>query len=581
MSKKIKSNWRKRLMLKIAAACCGLTLMTGIAATASVEAAAFPPVRNTTEGLAMSSRTEADIVGQEILKKGGNAIDAAVAVGYALAVVHPSCGNIGGGGFAIIHTADGKDLALDFREKAPAKATRDMYLDANGEVIPDASIVGHRAAGVPGTVKGMSEMLSKYGTMSLAEVMAPAIKLADKGFTISHHEAYEMKEAQGLFEKFDATKKYFMKADGTTYKDGELIVQKDLAKTLRTIAKEGPDAFYKGKVADLIVADMEKQGGIITKQDLADYNTVWRDPIKGSYRGYGIVSMCPPSSGGIHILEILNVMENADVAAMGPGSAAKIHLMAEAMRYAYADRSKYLGDPDFVKVPIAELTDKAYAKSIYNKIKADKATPSSEVRPGLELPEGTHTTHYSVADKYGNAVAVTYTINSLYGSGAAVEGAGFLLNNEMDDFAAKAGVPNQFGLVGSDANCIEPAKRPLSSMSPTIVTKDGKLFMVVGSPGGSRIITTVLQTISNVIDHKMNVSEAVAYPRVHMQWLPDELRIEKNGVTPDAAEKLKAMGYDLKVKDYMGDVNAIVVDRDHGVFYGAHDPRSYADESAI
>lgn len=354
-----------------------------------------------------------------------------------------------------------------------------------------------------------------------------------------------------------------------------------MAKTLKAIAKNGPDAFYKGEIASIIAADMKKNGGLITEEDLAQYSAVWRTPVKGTYRGYEIMSMCPPSSGGTHIIQILNIMENTDVKAMGPGSADKIHLMAEAMRYAYADRSLYLGDPDFVSVPVAELTDKAYAKKIFDKIDKYKAVPSSVVKPGLEIPEGSNTTHYSVADKYGNAVSVTYTINSLYGSGAAVEGAGFLLNNEMDDFAAKAGVPNQFGLVGSDANCIEPQKRPLSSMSPTIVTKDGQLFMVVGSPGGSRIITTVLQVISNVIDHGMNISEAVSYPRIHMQWLPDELRVEKFGLTADTEAALKNMGYDIKVKDFMGDVNAIMFDHENGIFLGTHDPRSKIDESAI
>lgn len=570
---------KTRIWKKASAALCALSIAAAFINTNNALAAAYPPDYNNKEGMVLTTSPEADAVGQAVLQAGGNAIDAAVAAGYALAVTHPSCGNIGGGGFAIIHLADGTDTCIDFREKAPLAATRNMYLDANGKVIPDESLFTYRAVGVPGSVAGFSAMLDKYGTKSLASVISPAIKLAKDGFTISRHEAYIMNEHKELFKKFTSTPKYFLKPDGSTYMAGENFKQPTLAKTLAAIAKEGPDAFYKGKIADMIVADMAKNGGLITKEDLANYKAIWREPVKGSYRGYGIVSMCPPSSGGTHVLQILNVMENADVAKMGAGSAANIHLMAEAMRYAYADRSEYMGDPDFVKVPVEKLISKNYAKEIYAKISPDKATPSSEVRPGLEIPEGSNTTHYSVVDKYGNAVSVTYTINSLYGSGAACDGAGFLFNNEMDDFAAKAGVPNQFGLVGSDANCIQPEKRPLSSMSPTIVTKDGKLFMVVGSPGGSRIITTVLQTISNVIDHNMDIAEAVAFPRIHMQWLPDELRIERNSVNSDTAAKLKAMGYKLTVKDFMGDVNAIMVK--DGVFYGSHDPRSKNDASAI
>lgn len=571
---------KSRSLAKVAAAACTVCLLAGGYVLPKVEAAAYPPLRNP-NGMVLSTSDLADAVGQKVLADGGNAIDAAVAVGYALAVTHPAAGNIGGGGFAVIHLANGDDVALDFREKAPLAATRDMYLDAEGNVIPNASIIGHKAAGVPGSVAGMSAMLEKYGTKSLAELIQPSIDLAEKGFVITHHEAGALKEVKELFATFKASQKYFLKADGNTYAEGDIFTQADLGKTLRAIAKGGPDAFYKGEIASLIVADMEKNGGLITKEDLAQYKPVWRTPVKGTYRGYTIASMCPPSSGGTHIIQILNIMENADVKAMGPGSSAKIHLMAEAMRYAYADRSQYLGDPDFVTVPVDKLTDKAYAAKIFHKIKEDKATPSSSVKPGLDIPEGSNTTHYSVADKMGNAVSVTYTINSMYGSGAAVDGAGFLLNNEMDDFAAKAGVPNQFGLVGSDANCIEPQKRPLSSMSPTIVSKDGELFMLVGSPGGSRIITTVLQVISNVIDHGMNISEAVSYPRVHMQWLPDELRVERFGISADTRDALTEMGYTVKVRPYMGDVNAIMFDHENGIFLGVHDPRSKIDEASM
>lgn len=536
----------------------------------NIYAASYPPVKNTKDGLAISSNVLANEIGQKVLEEGGNAIDAAVAVGYALAVVHPAAGNIGGGGFAVIHLANGENITLDFREKAPLKATRDMYLDESKEVIQDSSVIGYLAAGVPGTVAGMSEMLDKYGTKKLSDLIKPAIQLAQNGFKITDRQAETMLEVKDEFAKFASSKKYFLKSDGSTYKGGELLVQKDLAKTLKLIQKEGPKAFYEGAIADLIVKDMEKNGGIITKEDLKNYKPVWRKPVVGNYRGYDIISMAPPSSGGIHIIEILNIMENANIGDMGFGSISTISLMTEAMRQAYADRSEYLGDPDFVKVPVEKLIDKDYAKSIFKKINLNRATPSKNVRPGLGK-ESNNTTHYSVADKWGNAVSVTYTINASYGSAAAVDGAGFLLNNEMDDFSIKPGVPNIYGLVGGDANAIEPNKRPLSSMSPTIILKDGKLFMVVGSPGGARIITTVLQVISNVIDHKMNISEAVSAPRFHMQWLPDEIRIEKFGMTKDTIKALENKGYKIVELPDMGDVNAILID--NGIFYGTMDPR--------
>lgn len=539
-------------------------------------AAAYPPLKDTGSGMVVSSHELANAIGKAVLDDGGNAVDAAVAVGYALAVVHPAAGNIGGGGFAVIHMADGTDSTLDFREKAPLAATRDMYLDKAGEVVPGLSTLGYKAAGVPGTVKGMSAMLEKYGTKKLPDLIAPAIKLAEEGYRINARQELSLAEFREDMAKFASTRKYFLKPDGSSYKEGELFVQKDLAECLKLIAGQGPDAFYKGRIADILVADMVKNGGLITKQDLAGYHVVWRKPIKGSYRGYEIVSMGPPSSGGAHIVQMLNIMEHADLAGFGPSSSSTIFLMAEAMRRAYADRSEYMGDPDYVKVPVDALTSKEYGRQIYDKILANwaRATPSSEVKPGLPLREGSNTTHYSVVDKAGNAVAVTYTINESYGSATAVMGAGFLLNNEMDDFSAKAGVPNIYGLVGNDANSIAPEKRPLSSMSPTIVLKNGKLFMVCGSPGGSRIITTTLQVISNVIDHGMSISEAVMAPRFHMQWLPDELRVEKYGLVKDTEDALKAMGYDIQVKAPMGDVNAILVDHESGVIYGSGDPRA-------
>jgi gamma-glutamyltranspeptidase/glutathione hydrolase len=539
------------------------------------DAASPAPIKGGPGGLVLSSHALADAVGQKVLDDGGNAVDAAVAVGYALAVVLPAAGNLGGGGFAIIHNAGKDTTAIDFREKAPLAASRDMYLDADGNVIPDASTVGYKAAGVPGTVKGLNAMLAKYGTKSLPEIIAPAIKLAEEGFATNMFGEVTMAEYAERFALFESSKKYFLKPDGSTYKNGEIFAQKDLAEALKRIASGGDDGFYKGETARLIADDMAKNGGLITLKDLEEYNVAWREPVKGTYRGYDVVSMSPPSSGGTHLIQILNVMENVNIGELGFASSEALRVMTEAMRYAYADRSEYMGDPDFVKVPVSELTSKSYAKSIYDKIAASKgATPSSEVKPGLaQLKEGSNTTHYSVVDKNGNAVSVTYTVNDWYGSGAAVMGAGFLLNNEMDDFAAKAGVPNIYGLVGSDANSIAPGKRPLSSMSPSLVLKDGKLFMVAGSPGGSRIITTTLQVISNVIDHGMNISEAVQAPRVHMQWLPDELRVEKYGLSKDVADKLEAMGYKVSVQEPMGDVNAIIVDPATGAISGSHDPR--------
>lgn len=536
--------------------------------------ASYPPITDLKgNGLAVSTHELADAIGQRVLDSGGNAIDAAVAVGYALSVVHPAAGNIGGGGFALIHLANGQNIALDFREVAPKKATRDMYLDKNGEVVEDLSVVGYLAAGVPGTVKGMSAMLDKYGTKKLAELIAPAIELADKGFAITERQAQTMLEARSNLAKFASSKKYFLKPDGTPYKQGEKLVQKDLAKTLRLIADKGADAFYKGEIAAMIEADMKKNGGIITKDDLASYEVAWRKPVEGTYRGYKILSMSPPSSGGTHIIQILNTIENTNIAQYGYQSSQAIHIIAEAMRQAYADRSEYMGDPAFVKIPLDKLLSKEYAKEIYAKI-TPNATPSSQVKPGLgPIHEGNNTTHYSVADKWGNAVSVTYTINGSFGAYAAVDGAGFLLNNEMDDFSIKPGVPNQYGLVGGDANAIAPGKRPLSSMSPTIVLdKSGKLYMVVGSPGGARIITTVLQVIINVIDYKMDIARAVESSRFHMQWLPDELRLEAFGLGQDTKDSLTKMGYKLVELPDMGDVNAILIDS--GKMQGAHDPRT-------
>ncbi|WP_104682807.1 gamma-glutamyltransferase [Helicobacter felis] len=549
-----------------------VVLWASVGIASSVLAASLPPIKG--RALALSSHPLADKIGQKVLDEGGNAIDAAVAMGYALAVVHPVAGNLGGGGFAVIHLANGENITLDFREKAPLGASRNMYLDKNGNVIPKLSTDGYLAAGVPGTVAGLEAMLKKYGTKKRAVLIQPAIELAQKGFRLTQRQGETMLDAKPRFAKYASSRKYFLKKGLVAYSAGDLLVQKDLAKTLTLIKNGGAQAFYKGPIADLIAKDMAKNGGIITKKDLASYQVVWRKPIEGSYRGYKIISMAPPSSGGTHIIEMLNTMENANIHDLGFGSSKTIHIMAEAMRQAYADRSVFMGDPDFIDVPTARLTDKDYAKKIYQGIPKDKALDSAKINPGLgQIHEGKNTTHYSVADKWGNAVSITYTINDYYGSAAAINGAGFLLNNEMDDFSIKPGVPNLYGLVGGDANAIEPGKRPLSSMSPTIVLKQNKVFMVVGSPGGARIITTVLQVISNIIDHGMNISQAVSAPRFHMQWLPDEIRTEPFGMVKDVQENLEKMGYKIVVKPVMGDVNAIVVDQKSRLMYGAQDPR--------
>jgi len=561
----------RRFILIFCALVIGISL---VASVPHVQAASFRPEKSTNGAVIATSKFATD-AGMQVLRAGGNAIDAAVAVGYTMATTHPVAGNLGGGGFAIIRTADGKIYSLDFREMAPGKATRNMYLDSAGNVVPKLSLDGYLAAGVPGTMAGMSAMLERFGTKKLHDLMQPAIKYAEKGFIVSARNAETFKEHQPRLAKFASSRKYFLKPDGSTYKEGDLLVQKDLGKTLRAIADHGPKAFYEGNIADLIEKDMKANGGIMTKDDLKRYKAVWREPVRGTYRGYEIISMGPPSSGGTHIIQVLNILEGFDLKAMGPNSAAAVNVMAEAMRFAYADRSEYMGDPDFVKVPVDILTSKDYAERLRKRIEPGKATPSDQVRPGTSFKkEGSNTTHYSVMDRFGNAVSITYTINDYYGSAAAVNGAGFLLNNEMDDFAIKPGVPNLYGLIGGDANAVEPFKRPLSSMSPTIVMKDGQVVMVLGSPGGSRIITTVLQVILNVIDHGMTIREAVDAPRVHMQWIPDELRIEKNGLSADTAARLAEMGYKIVVKGNMGDVNAIMVDPVNKVFLIASDPRN-------
>lgn len=544
-----------------------------------VETDTFHPVKEQ-HGMVASVDALATQVGVDILRQGGNAVDAAVAVGFALAVTHPQAGNLGGGGFMMLRTASGRTTAIDFREMAPARASRDMFLDANGNADSKRSLTSHLATGTPGSVAGFALAAQKYGTLPLSRLLAPAIKLARDGFVVNDALADDLNTyGKEVLLAHPNSKAIFFKANGAPYQKGEKLVQKNLAHSLSLIAKQGPDAFYKGAIADQIASEMAANGGLIGKADLAAYRAVERKPVSGSYRGYEVFSMPPPSSGGIHIVQILNILENFNLAKMGFGSADAIQVVTEAEKYAYADRSEYLGDPDFVKVPVQALTSKAYAKSLAQQIDLAKARPSSEIKPGKLAPyESNQTTHFSVVDSKGNAVAVTYTLNTNFGSGIVAGNSGILMNNEMDDFSAKPGTPNVYGLVGGEANAVQPAKRPLSSMSPTIVAKDGKTWLVTGSPGGSRIITTVLQMVVNSIDFGMNVAEATNAPRFHHQWLPDQLRVEK-GFSPDTLRLLETKGQHVKVQPAMGSTQSIMIGPD-GMLYGASDPRTVDDLTA-
>lgn len=525
-------------------------------------------------GMVSAQEAVAAQIGLDILKAGGNAVDAGVAVAFALAVTLPRAGNIGGGGFMIIHDAkSGETKAIDYREMAPASADRDMFLDAEGNADSELSRYTGLAVGVPGTVAGMQMALKNYGSMTLAETIEPAIILARDGIAVTPGLADSLKGLEGRLKKWPSSESIFFKEDGSFYEPGEILVQDDLANTLQKIADEGPDGFYKGETAEKIAQAVQDAGGRITVEDMANYQPVLRDPVRGTYRGYEIVSMPPPSSGGAHIIQILNILEAYPISFLGHNSADTIHLMAEAMKRAYADRSEYLGDSDFVDVPLAEITSKAYADDIRKQISLHAVTPSSTIKPGDLAPyESDQTTHFSIVDKDGNAVSNTYTINFSYGSGMVADGTGVLLNNEMDDFAAKPGVPNAYGLIGGDANAVEGGKRPLSSMSPTIVMKDGEVFMVTGSPGGSRIITTTLQVIMNVIDHGMNIAEASFAPRIHHQWLPDEIRIE-DGISPDTIGLLEQRGHKVSEQSVMGSTQSILLDKESGYIFGASDPR--------
>ncbi|MDH1476611.1 gamma-glutamyltransferase [Comamonas thiooxydans] len=523
-------------------------------------------------GMVASEQELATQIGVDILKAGGNAVDAAVAVGFALAVALPNAGNIGGGGFMMVHDArSGKDIALDFREVAPRGASRNMYLDAAGKVIDGKSLYTHYAVGVPGTVAGMTHALSRWGSMPLARVMAPAIALADKGYPVSVTLAKTLEQEKKNMGRWPATQAVFWR-NGAPLQSGERLVQKDLAQSLRLISQQGAKAFYEGAIAQKIVAEMAPHANALSLQDLRDYKVAEREPVRGSYRGYQIVTMPPPSSGGAHLIQILNMMERWPMNQWGADSAQSVHYMTEAMKLAYADRSEYLGDPDFVKIPLKGLISKSYASELAASIKPQQARPGKDIRPGRPQPyESDQTTHYSVVDKAGNAVAVTYTLNTNFGSGIVARGTGILLNNEMDDFSAKPGVANAYGLVGGDANAVQAGKRPLSSMTPTLVLKDGKPVLVTGSPGGARIITTVLQQVVNHIDFGMNPAEAAATPRFHHQWTPDELRVEK-GFSPDTLALLRQWGHKVSLKASMGRTQTIEI-RD-GLLRGASDPRN-------
>ncbi|MDN6318185.1 MAG: gamma-glutamyltransferase [Marinobacter sp.] len=547
-------------------------LATPALSQAILEGERFHPT-SASQSMVATSHTLATKVALNVLKDGGNAIDAAVTAGFALAVTQPRSGNIGGGGFMLVSKGDGSaPEAIDYREKAPSGATETMYQNESGEVVQNRSRFTHLAAGVPGTVAGLAMALERHGTLSLKQALAPAIKLAKEGFIVPKRFSEGLEQARERLQRWPATLETFYKEDGSAWQAGERFRQPDLAATLQRIADKGVKGFYEGETAQLIVDEMEKHGGLITRHDLADYQPAIREPVKGSYRGYDIYSMSPPSSGGTHIVQILNMLEGYPIQELGHNSAETIHYMAEAMKLAYADRSEYLGDTDYVDVPLKGLTSKSYAEELRQGIKPDKARPAGDIRygepSGYESPE---TTHFSVVDKWGNAVSNTYTINFSYGSGITVQGAGFLLNNEMDDFSAKPGVPNAYGLIGGEANKVEPGKRMLSSMSPTIVRKDDNNFLVTGSPGGSRIITTTLQVIMNVIDHGMNIQTAVSAPRIHHQWLPDEIRIEQ-GISPDTVRLLESRGHKVVSKSAMGAIQSIMIGED-GTLYGGADPR--------
>ncbi|MFQ6083889.1 MAG: gamma-glutamyltransferase [Candidatus Aminicenantia bacterium] len=523
-------------------------------------------------GVVVSDSEIASSIGVDILKQGGNAIDAAVAVGFALAVAYPQAGNLGGGGFMIIRLKNGEAVMIDYRERAPLAAYRDMYLDDKGEVIPDLSLLGYKAAGVPGTVAGLILALEKYGTMSLDRILKPVIELAEKGFRINFRLAQDLARAEDLLSQFPESKRIFLN-NGYLYKTGDILVQKDLAYTLKLIAEKGKKGFYQGEIAELIEKDMKQNGGLITKKDLASYQAVLREPIIGRYRDYQIISSSPPSSGGIVLIEMLNILEKFPLKKWGWRSPKTIHIIVEAMKRAYADRAKYLGDPDFIDMPKKGLISKKYAEELVKTINLTFTQPSQEISKIDPYHfEHSETTHYSIADKEGNVVSNAYTINGFFGCGVTIPGTGFLLNNEMDDFSLKPGYPNIYGLVGNQVNSIAPGKRMLSSMTPTIVLKNGRPFLVIGSPGGSTIINTVLQVIINIIDFQMDLGEAITAPRMHHQWLPDAIQAEKGRWGNKVYQQLIKMGHKIKYRTFIGNTHGILF-KDDGQVIGFADPR--------
>jgi gamma-glutamyltranspeptidase/glutathione hydrolase len=550
-----------------------------ITAFSLAHAASLAPVA-AENGMVVSAQHLATRVGVAVLNRGGNAVDAAVAVGYALAVVYPAAGNLGGGGFMTIQLADGRKTFLDFRETAPAGATANMYLDKDGNVIQGLSTKGHLAVGVPGSVSGMEYAREKYGTMKRADLIAPAIRLAEDGFVLDQGDVDLLHMATKDFQEDPASAGNFLN-NGKPYEVGDKLVQSELAKTLREISGEGTDGFYKGWVGSAIVASSQAGKGLLTQEDLDVYKTRELAPVECDYRGYHVISAPPPSSGGVIICEILNILEGYPLRELGYHSAQAVHYQIEAMRHAFVDRNSYLGDPDFVKNPLDRLLDKNYAAKIRAKIDPNKASVSNDIKPGIEPHEGSNTTHYSIADKYGNAVSVTYTLNDWFGAKVMAAKTGVVLNNEMDDFTTKVGVPNLYGLVQGEANTIAPGKRPLSSMSPTIVTKDGKPVIVVGTPGGSRIITSVLLTLINLIDYDMSAQEAVDMPRFHHQWLPDLTNVESFALSQDTRKILEAKGHKFGPQRPSNHLAVIIVGGPslasepvgNNRFYGANDPR--------
>jgi gamma-glutamyltranspeptidase/glutathione hydrolase len=562
--------------------CSLYVLLAAIAAAAPLRPTHAP------HAIVTSVHELASRAGIEMLRAGGNAVDAAVATGFALAVVHPQAGNLGGGGFLLLRLANGKTHFIDFREKAPAAATENMYLDAQGNVIPDSSkdssVVGYKSAGVPGTVAGLVYAEKQYGKLSIEKVIAPAIKLARDGFPLAYEDAQDLKDDEYLAQ-FPESKRIFLR-DGNYYQPGEIFKQPELAHTLERLAKD-PDEFYHGAMARELAAAIHQGGGLISAADLAAYEVKEREPVRGTYRGYDIIGAPPPSSGGVALIEVLNILEGFDLAKLGNRSAAVIHLTSEAFRRAFYDRTDFMGDPDFAQVPVAQLIDKRYAAAWRDSIDLNHASVSKDLkRPSIfnelervaksrptALREPQNTTHYSVVDAEGNAVAVTTTLNDSFGSRITIKGLGFLLNDEMDDFAAKQGVPNAYGLIQGPANAIGPGKRPLSAMTPTIVLKDGKLFLVLGSPGGPTIITTVVNILLGVIDFSLDIQEAVNAPRFHNQWLPDEILVEDR-LSPDTMNVLRSKGHKLNVEHFWGDGECIMIDPKSGERLGASDGRN-------